>query len=136
VKGFGLAFHHLGLAVKTEAAAISFLDGNGYACGERIYDPEQNVNLRMCTSSAGPWVELITPGEGDGPLTPILKRYDQLFYHSCYEVADRTASLAALREAGLRVLPVADAKPSLLFGGRQVSFYNIAGFGLVELLEP
>jgi len=36
---------------------------------------------------------------------------------------------------GLRVLCISDPKPSVLFGGRNVSFYQIDGVGMVEMLE-
>ncbi len=133
---FGLTFHHIGLALRQDGDAITFLKGLNYEIGEQVFDPEQNVHLRLCTSSNAPAVEIITPGEGDGPLTPILKKYDQLFYHSCYETQDLEKSLESLEEASLRVLPVSPPTPAILFGGRKVSFHTITGFGLIEILEP
>lgn len=132
---FGLKFHHLGLAVADDGDAIRFLQGMGYHTGEKIYDPEQNVHLRMCTSADKPDAEMIMPGIGEGPLTPILKRYNELIYHTCYEVDDLGTSLQAIEDAGLRILTIAEPKPAILFGGRKVSFYKIIDFGLIELLE-
>jgi len=77
----------------------------------------------------------VTAGEEEGPLTPILKRYSELVYHTCYETKDLEASLKAIKEAGLRVIPVSPPTPAILFGGRKVSFYTIMGFGLIEILE-
>lgn len=136
MKAFGLTFHHLGLALSSATKARVFLTELGYSFGAEVYDPEQNVNLQMCNATEFPDIEIITPGEGDGPLTPILKRYDELLYHTCYEVDDLAQSLAAMEQAKLRVLPVAEPKPAILFGGRRVSFYKVMGFGLIELLEP
>lgn len=133
---FGLAFHHLGLAVRSDDRAIRFLSGLGYRIGERIHDPEQDVHLRMCAADHAPAVEVITPGHGDGPLTPILKRYNEMIYHVCYEAGDVPGSLEAMQAADLVVMPVAGRKPAILFGGRIVSFYKVLGFGLIELLEP
>lgn len=133
---FGLIFHHIGLALKRDEDALVFLEGLYYTPGEKIYDPEQNVYLRLCTNDAAPTIELILPGEGDGPLTPILNKHDQLFYHSCYETNNLKKSLKALEEAGLRIIPVSPPKPAILFGGRKVSFYTVTGFGLIEILEP
>ena len=132
---FGLTMHHLGLAVSREDDARRFLDGLGYEFGELVYDPEQDVNLRLATGEALPTIELIMPGERDGPLTPILKRYNELIYHTCYESLDPEASIAAMEHAGLRVMPVAEPRPAVLFGGRRVSFHAVPGFGLIELLE-
>jgi hypothetical protein len=44
-------------------------------------------------------------------------------------------SIAALRSKGLRVIPISEKKPAVLFGGRMVSFYNVAGIGLIEIVE-
>lgn len=132
---FDLNFHHLGLAIKQEADAIKFLEGMEYDIGMKVYDPEQNVNLRMCTAPDKPAIEIITPGVGTGPLEPILNRYNELIYHSCYEVTNLEGSLSAMERAGLRVLPINEPKPAILFGGSKVSFYKVMGFGLIELLE-
>jgi len=132
---FGLAFHHMGLALKKEDAALIFLKGLGYDEGTQVYDPEQCVNLRLCTAPDKPSVELVTKGAEESPLDNILKKYSELIYHTCYETKDIAASLNAMEKKGLRVLPVAARKPAILFGGRHVSFYTVMGFGLIEILE-
>ncbi|NCO02891.1 MAG: VOC family protein [Alphaproteobacteria bacterium] len=132
---FGLTFHHMGLALKKEEEALKFLTGLGYDEGMRFYDPEQKVNLRLCTAAKKPAVELITKGEEEGPLDNILKKYNELIYHTCYETDDLEKSLAAIEARELRVIPVSSPKPAILFGGRHVSFYTIMGFGLIEILE-
>lgn len=133
---FGLTFHHMGLALKKEDAALKFLNGLGYNEGPQVYDPEQKVNLRLCTADDKPAVELITKGIEEGPLENILKKYNELIYHTCYETEDLKKSLGAMENAGLRVLPVSPPTPAILFGGRKVSFYTVMGFGLIEILEP
>jgi len=135
MSAISLIFHHLGLAVENDKEAIIFLRGMGYEVDEMIYDPEQNVHLRFCTAHGLPSFELIMPGIGNGPLTPIFKRHNELIYHTCYQVEDLGASLESIEDAGLRVLPVSEPKPAILFGGRKVSFYKIFGFGMIELLE-
>lgn len=131
----GLKFHHFGLAVRSDRTAVEFLTALGYVCGPTVYDSEQNVRLRMCDKPDDPSIEIITAGEGDGPLTHIFKRYDQLFYHSCYEVDDRAAALAAIESAGMRSVEASPPRPAVLFGGRLVSFHTILGYGLIELLS-
>lgn len=130
-----LSFHHMGLGLRNEERAIRFLSDTGYRVGEKIYDPLQNVNLRMCSHNSQPGVELILPGDGEGPLTPLLQHFDELIYHVCYEVVDLDQVLDRLDDIGLRALPIAAPQPAILFGGRMVSFYKIKGFGLIELLE-
>ena len=126
----------MGLALKKEDDALIFLAGLGYDEGTRVYDPEQKVNLRLCTAEGKPAVELVTKGEEESPLDNILKKYNELVYHTCYETEDLEKSLAAIEAAGLRVIPVSPPKPAILFGGRLVSFYTVMGFGLIEILEP
>ena len=132
---FGLNFHHLGLALQDDARAVVFLRGLGYKIGETVFDPEQNVQLRFCKSADKPAVELILPGNGEGPLTPVLKRYNEIIYHSCYETSELGQSLDAMQATGLRIMHVSPPKPAVLFGGRKVSFYKVMGFGLIEILE-
>ena len=56
-----LRFHHMGLAVRSEETANRFLTEMDYRCGPIVYDPEQNVHLRMCEkagalqSKSSPW---------------------------------------------------------------------------------
>jgi len=133
---FGLSFHHLGLALQDDVQSIMFLRGQGYEIGEKVFDFEQNVHLRFCQSVDMPAVELVLPGSGVGPLTPILKHYNEIMYHSCYETEELGLSLSAMEASGLRILHVSPPKPALLFGGRKVSFYKVMGFGLIEILEP
>lgn len=83
-----------------------------------------------------PAVELILPGNGEGPLTPVLKRYNEIIYHSCYETSELGQSLNAIQATGLRIMHVSPPKSAVLFGGRKVSFYKVMGFGLIEILEP
>jgi methylmalonyl-CoA/ethylmalonyl-CoA epimerase len=131
----GVKFHHLGLAVREDAEALTYLKHFGYKAGEKIFDPEQNVFVRLCTSDAYPDVEIVTPGEGKTPLDPILQRQPEALYHNCYEVKDPDALVKSLETANLRVMPLSPPKPAILFNGRKVSFYRVIGFGVIELLQ-
>ncbi len=132
---FGLKFHHYGLAVLSDEAALTFLDGLGYDAGENIYDPEQDVHVRLCYNVEMPTVEIVTQGKSEGPLNSILKRSSEMIYHSCYETENLEETLTAIEAKKLRVLPVSERKKAILFNGRMVSFYYIVGYGLIELLE-
>jgi hypothetical protein len=131
-----LKFHHFGLALKSDADALLFLEALEYTISDLVYDPHQNVNLRLCEHPSQPDIEIVLPGDGPGPLTPILRRYEGLIYHTCYESADPAAYLQALDELGIDYAEVAPPKPAILLGGRLVSFYQIKGFGLIELIWP
>jgi hypothetical protein len=134
--GFGLEFHHLGLAVPRPDEAMSFLSGLGYAIGDRIFDPEQNVNLAHCRHPQMPAVEIIYPGDAPGPIDKYVTRHASgIVYHACFETADLVKTIAALDAAKLRPLCVSQPRPAVLFAGRPVSFYVVVGMGLIEILE-
>lgn len=132
-----LTFNHLGLAVKDDKAALTMLGAMGYAAGERIHDPIQNVHVRLCFAERFPTVEIVQPGDGPGksPVDGVISKYNQMIYHTCYETRDLDETLAEYRRLGLQVLTLSQRQPAVLFGGRHVSFHMIQGVGIVELLE-
>ena len=134
---WGLAFHHLGLAAKDPKAAAQFLAGLGYRIGPMIFDPLQNVRAALCAQDHMPDVEIICPGEGEGPLDKLLAgQREGLVYHMCYRSADLDRSLEALEDdGGLSVYCVSPPKEAVLFGGKRVSFYLIEGVGLIEIID-
>jgi Glyoxalase/Bleomycin resistance protein/Dioxygenase superfamily len=137
MNAFGLSFHHLGLAVRRPRDATQFLGGLGYVLAEPVFDPEQNVNLIMCThAGSAPAVEIIYPAAGKSPVDALVAaRSDGIVYHMCYVTADLAATLAALAAAGVRAICKVPPVPATLFGGRKVSFYDIVGMGLCEIIE-
>jgi methylmalonyl-CoA/ethylmalonyl-CoA epimerase len=136
MQAFALRFHHFGLASRRPEQTLEFLKGLGHEVAVQVYDPLQNVNLWLCPHFSMPTVELVAPAEGEGPLDAILTTSSESFYHFCYETENLEASLNAFKAGGFRVICVSPPKPAILFGGRQVSFYMIKNFGIVELLEP
>lgn len=134
---WGLAFHHLGLAVKSPEPAAQFLTGLGYRISSMMFDPLQNVHLAMCTHQHMPDVEIITPAEGKGPLDKMLSaNREGLVYHMCYASPDLKTTLDALEsDPNLRLFCVSPPKEAVLFGGKRVSFYLIAGVGLIEIID-
>jgi hypothetical protein len=58
-----------------------------------------------------------------------------IIYHLCYGTDNLTAALTSLAAAGLNPICISSPKPAPLFGGQLVSFYNVVGIGLVEILE-
>jgi hypothetical protein len=131
-----LKFNHLGLAVKNDKQTLIMLTAMGYKIGERIFDSIQNVYVRLCTSENKPNIEIVQQGDSDkSPIDNILSKYDELIYHTCYEVDDLSNVLSKISEYGLKCITLSDRKPAKLFNGRHVSFYKIFGFGIIELLE-
>jgi hypothetical protein len=131
-----LVFHHLGLAVRRPDGAMALMSTLGYQVGETIFDPEQNVNLIMCSHETQPSVEIIWPDNSKGPVHGLTDHHPAgVIYHVCYATDDLEAALAGLKKAGLHAVCISPPKRALLFGGRRVSFYNVVGIGLVEILE-
>ncbi len=128
-------FHHFGLAVRDPAEAFRYLMALGYTEGNAVFDPLQRVNLAMRHHPAMPDVEVIWPGDGPSPIDRMIKASGTLIYHLCYECPDPGAAIAALDSAGIEAVLVSPPKPAVLFGGREVSFHMVPGFGLIELLQ-
>jgi len=135
VNHFGLKFHHFGLAVRQPDSAFCYLRSLGYRDGLQVFDPLQRVNVTMRYHSEMPNVEVIWPGDGPSPIDNLLKRSNNLIYHLCYSTDDPQGALAAMAEVGLEVLPLSGPTPAILFGGREVSFYGVNNFGLIELIH-
>lgn len=131
-----LRFHHFGLAVRRPEEARKFVASLGYQTGQAVFDPAQNVHLELCCHPTHPAVEIVWPGGETGPIDKLARRYTSgIVYHLCYETNDLAAALAALTSVGLNPICISGPTPALLFGGRKVSFYNVIGLGLVEILE-
>jgi methylmalonyl-CoA/ethylmalonyl-CoA epimerase len=131
-----LRFHHFGLAVRRPDEARNFVSAFGYQLGEAVFDPAQNVHLQLCTHQTEPAVEIIWPGNTKGPIEKLSERHAAgIIYHVCHETANLEAALAQFAGAGIRFVCISPPTPAPLFSGRKVSFYNIIGIGLVEILE-
>lgn len=131
----GLRFHHFGLATRDAEKTTLILQGLGYRLGEAIFDPLQNVHLIWGEHDSMPAIEVVYPSDSAGPLDAYLVDHSEMVYHLCYVSSNIDSSLAALKDAGLRVLPVIAPKPAVLFDGKLVGFYMAKGLGLIEILE-
>ena len=131
-----LKFHHFGLAVRRPDEARKFAALLGYQAGESVFDPSQNVHLQLCPHATEPAVEIIWPGDTTGPVDKLAQRHPAgIIYHVCYETDNLAAALAQFAEAEINVVCISPPTPAPLFGGRPVSFYNVVGIGLIEVLE-
>ncbi len=131
----GLEFHHFGLAVSEPQEAFRYLQALGYSEGNAVFDTLQRVNLAMRHHPAMPDVEVIWPGDEPSPIDKLVKQSGTMIYHLCYACPEPEAVIAALEAAGIDTMPVSPPTPAVLFGGREVSFHMVSGFGLVELLR-
>lgn len=130
-----LTFHHFGLAVRRPQKAFAFLESLGYRAGAQVHDPLQSVNLAMRHHATMPAVEVIWPGDAPSPVDSLIKGDKSLVYHLCFATHDAQRALDELAAAGHQVIEIAPAKPAILFDGIAVSFHNVLGFGMIEILH-
>jgi len=131
-----LKFHHFGVAVQNPTDAFKLAGALGYIVGPAVFDPVQNVQLALCSHEAHPTLELIWPGPGKGPIDALIRRQDSgIVYHICYETCDLNSVLGKFHALGLETTCVSMRTPAPLFSGRNVSFYEVSGMGLIEILE-
>jgi hypothetical protein len=132
---FGLRFHHFGLAVPSPDAAFRFLKALGYTLGAVVFDPLQLVNLAMCTHPEMPDVEVVWPSDVPSPIDRLLRRGGPTVYHLCYVAISPEHAIAAMEDYGFNVAAIGEPKRAALFGGQQVSFYNVDEIGLIEIIH-
>ena len=129
-----ITFHHFGLAVHEFSKALKFYKNLGYECTEPVFDPLQNVELILCTSSVFPAVELIKPVNEQSPIVNYLAKNNELIYHMCFELSNFSEDVKKLF-AENRAICVSSPKPSTLFDNRLVAFYYTQDVGLIEILQ-
>ena len=132
---FGLEFDHFGLGTREPQKTLAFLRALGYRTPAPVHDPLQRVDLVLCSNPTMPAVEVISSADPASPLIAILTAQPQAIYHLCFKSRDLDATLASMKAAGQRVLRVAEPKPAVLFGNKNVSFYMVRGFGMIEIIE-
>ena len=130
-----LQFHHFGLAVRRPHKAFAFLASLGYRDGKQVFDPLQSVNLAMRHHPAMPDVEVIWPADAISPIDNLIKGGKSLVYHLCFAAPDPERALASLQAAGHQLVELAPPKAAILFGGLPVSFHNVLGFGMIEIIH-
>lgn len=82
-----------------------------------------------------PDIEVIWPGDGPSPIDKLIKRTGSMIYHVCYTCSNVQTALDAFAAAGLELVTVSPPAPAVLFGGQEVSFHHVSGFGLIEILQ-
>lgn len=129
----GIKFHHFGIAcrdIDKTAAAYAQL---GYAQGETIFDPLQNINICFLTHPKMPLVELLSPVDENSPVVRILEKNGVTPYHTCYAVENLDNAVIAFKK--MRYVVVSKPKEACAIGRRRVAFLYNADMGLIELVE-
>ena len=128
------AVDHVGIAVRDLDAAVAWYRrtfGATVAHRERI-EPDGVDEALLAVGSS--FVQLLTPFRADSAVARFLDRHGEGMHHVGYRVGDCAAALAAVKEAGARVV---DEHPRTGSRGTTVAFLHPKGaFGtLVELVE-
>lgn len=132
-----LRIDHVGIAVADLDAAIDFYERVfGMRCVHRETNEEQQVQEAMlAVGPEGGVVQLLAPLGPDSAIARFLDRAGPGLQQLAYTVRDVTATAAALRERGLRLLY---EQPRRGTGGSLINFVHPkdAGGVLIELVEP
>ena len=126
---------HIGVAVEDLDAALALYERD-YAMElvHREVVDEQGVEAVLLDVGEN-HVELLRPLGEDTPVGKFLAKRGPGLHHVAYQVPDIEATLAALREAGLRLI---DEQPRTGIRNSRVAFLHPASSGgvLTEIVQP
>ncbi|HEY7618197.1 MAG TPA: methylmalonyl-CoA epimerase [Solirubrobacteraceae bacterium] len=126
---------HIGVAVEDLDAAIALHERTyEMALVHREVIEEQGVEAVLLDVGEG-HVELLRPLSEDTPVGRFLAKRGPGLHHVAYQVDDVQATLAALRERGLRLI---DEQPRIGIRGSRVAFLHPSSSGgvLTEIVQP
>jgi methylmalonyl-CoA epimerase len=126
---------HIGVAVEDLDAAIALHERTyEMALVHREVIEEQGVEAVLLDVGEG-HVELLRPLGAETPVGRFLARRGPGLHHVAYQVKDVQATLAALRERGLRLI---DEQPRDGIRGSRVAFLHPSSSGgvLTEIVQP
>lgn len=125
---------HLGIAVPELESALALYEG---ALGLHVQHREllEDQGVEAAALQLGESViELLRPTRDDSPVARFLAEHGPGIHHVAYRVDDIEATLARLREAGLRLV---DETPRVGLAGARIAFVHPRStFGVLsELVE-
>jgi methylmalonyl-CoA/ethylmalonyl-CoA epimerase len=126
---------HIGVAVEDLDAAIALHEeAYGMALVHREVVDEQGVEAVLLDVGEN-HVELLRPLADESPVGRFLAKRGPGLHHVAYQVTDVQATLAELRERGLRLI---DETPRTGIRGSRVAFLHPAASGgvLTEIVQP
>jgi methylmalonyl-CoA epimerase len=129
------AIDHVGVAVEDLDAALSlYTDSLSLPLVHREMVTEQGVDAALIDIGQS-HVELLQPLGPETAVGKFLARRGPGLHHVAYRVADVERTLAALAEAGLRLI---DEQPRRGIRGSRVAFIHPASTGgvLTEITQP
>ena len=125
---------HIGIAVKDLAESLKFYEeilGLKCAGTETVEEQKVKVAFLPCGDSE---LELLESTAEDGPIAKFIEKNGQGIQHVAIRVDDIEATLAELKEKGVRLI---DEKPRYGAGGAKIAFVHPKATGgvLLELSE-
>lgn len=126
---------HIGVAVEDLDAAITLYETTyGMTLVHRETVAEQGVEAVLLDVGEN-HVELLAPLGPDTPVGKFLAKKGPGIHHVAYQVTDIVATLAALKESGMRLI---DETPRTGIRGSSVAFVHPAASGsvLTEIVQP
>jgi methylmalonyl-CoA/ethylmalonyl-CoA epimerase len=129
------ALDHVGVAVSDLEAAISLYQGTfGMDLVHRETVEEQGVEA-VLLDVGDSHVELLAPTGPETPVGRFMESRGEGLHHVAYRVPDIDATLAQLRERGVRLI---DSEPRAGIRSSRVAFLHPKATGavLTEIVEP
>jgi len=126
---------HIGVAVEDLDAALElYADVLGMPVVHRETVTEQGVEAVLLDVGEN-HVELLAPLGPDTPVGKFLAKKGPGLHHVAYQVADIEGTLAALQDAGMRLI---DETPRVGIRNSRVAFVHPASTGgvLTEIVQP
>ena len=125
---------HIGVAVEEIDAALALWSPFEMALAHRETVTDQGVEAVLLDVGEN-HVELLAPLSPETPVGRFLAKRGPGLHHVAYQVADIDATLAALRDAGVRLI---DEQPRAGIRGSRVAFLHpsAAGGVLTEIVQP
>ncbi len=101
-KPLDMAFHHVGVAVKSIDAALEYYTGlfGLRQVAEPLEVPGEKVRVCFVEAAPGVLIELVEGLGEDSPVADIVARTGAGPYHLCYRVADLDSAIRELRDGG------------------------------------
>ncbi|NCO52795.1 MAG: methylmalonyl-CoA epimerase [Deltaproteobacteria bacterium] len=126
--------NHIGIAVKNIEAALPFyrdILGMKFEGTEEVAEQKVRVAFLQVGESR---IELLEPTAPDSPVAKFLEKTGEGIHHLAYEVDDLEASLADLRQKGMRLI---DETPRFGAHGAKIAFLHPRASGgvLTELCQ-
>lgn len=126
---------HVAIAVKDLEEAVAHWAGAlGMTPGPLEEVAQRKVRLCKLTADNSPEVELLSALGTDSPIATFLAKKGEGIHHFCFEVESIDKALAALKQAGLRLV---HEQPVTGAGGSRVAFVHPESFNgvLIELAQ-